>query len=133
MRNHACREGRAGIVVIAVLCVTAILIGGGSARAEESKWSLRFEPVYVSAYGHDQHVLTIHEMEFDSTPWTSNTSGVNIETDSGPAYRLVFERSVGAWAWGLDWFAFATSQSGADRSAAADGEGGVIVLFPDPG
>mgnify|MGYP001821913907 CR=1 FL=1 len=135
MRNHARHYGTAGIVVLAVLSVTAALVGGNPSHADESKWTLRFEPVYVSAYGQDQHVMKIHEMDFDSTPWTDSTTGVNLETDSGLAYRLVFERTTGAWSWGLDWFAFANSLSAADRTAAADGEGGMIdvVVFQTAG
>jgi hypothetical protein len=108
-----------------VLAIVAVA-HGGAARAEDGGWTLRLEAMSMEAYGHDQHVLTIHEIDLDATPQIHNSTAVTLETDSGLAYRGEFRYSGSTWGWGLDFFWFNTSQGGADRTAAADGPSGTF-------
>jgi hypothetical protein len=48
----------------AVLPIILALAVGSSAHAGEGKWTLQLEPMYMEASGHDQHVLTIREIDF---------------------------------------------------------------------
>lgn len=99
------------------------LLATGPARAGEGEWTLQFEPMVMTAYGHDQHVLTIHEFDLFSTVQTDDKTAVNLETDSGPAYRGEFRYTRGQWGLGLDFFWFSTTQDAADRTAAANFQG----------
>lgn len=94
---------------------------GAPARADEGEWSLQLEAIFMEVYGHDQHVLTVHEIDLDATPPTENNTAVNLDTDSGPAYRGEFQYTRNQWGWGVDFFWFMTSQGTPDRTAAADG------------
>jgi hypothetical protein len=117
--------------VRAVLPIIAALGVGGPVHAEERRWNVKLEPVYTAVYGHDPHVLTIHDRDLDSAPTLDSKTGVSLDTDDGLAYRVEFQYSRGQWAWGVDYFLLLTSQSAADRTAAADGPAGPIeeVVF----
>lgn len=120
MRNHC------GCLALTIVAATM----GDPAQAEDRKWSFRFEPMYVQVYGHDQHVLTIHEIDTDPSS-LDDKSAVNLDTDTGIAYRGEFQRSWGKWGVGADLFWFVTSQKADSRTAAADGAGGTVdqVVF----
>jgi hypothetical protein len=77
--------------------------------------------MYLDVYGHDRHVLTIHEIDLDATPLLDTATAVNLDTDTGIAYRAEIQYAKGPWAFGLDYFLLLTSQSADDRTAAAAG------------
>ncbi len=104
-----------------VLAVGLALGGASSGHAAGGKWSLRFEQLVMDAFGHDQHVLTVHEIDLDATPRTDAKTAVTLETDNGPAYRGEFQYSGQRWGYGVDFFWFTTTQDAADRTAAAGG------------
>jgi len=101
--------------------VLATLVWGGTARAEDGEWTVQLEALVMDAYGHDQHVLTVHEIDLDATPQVDNKTAVNLETDNGLAYRGELQRTRNQWGWGVDFFWFTTSQDSPDRTAAAGG------------
>lgn len=131
MRDLARRRGVAGIAAGAVLPILAALEAGGPARAEEGKWTFEFEPIYMQVYGHDPHVLTVREIDLDSTPPRDDKSAVSLDTEDGLAYRFEFQYTRGPWGWGVDYFLLLTSQKADDLTAAADGPAGPIeeVVF----
>lgn len=113
----------AGRTVLPVL----LLVGGaGSAQAADSEWSLLLEPMIMDAYGHDPHVLTIHEIDLGTTPTVDTKTPVTLDTDSGLAYRFELTYVRENWALGLDFFWFNTSQGRPSRTAAANGPAGPI-------
>jgi hypothetical protein len=114
------------LAVRPVLAVTVALGVGSASHAEEGKWSFKLEPMYMSAYGHDQHVLTIHEIDLDATPPRDDKTAVRIDTDDDFAYRGEVQYNRGQWGLGLDFFMFLTSQSAEDRAAAAHGPSGPL-------
>jgi hypothetical protein len=121
------RRARPRLDLRAFLWASAILAAIAPCRAEEEKrWTLTFQPMLMDAYGHDQHVLTVHQVDLDSTPRTDSKTAVDLETDDGPAYRGTVEYRRVRWGWGLDFLWWNGSQDAADRSAAADGGGGPI-------
>lgn len=118
--------------VARVVLLILLAVGGGDfAQAAESEWSLLLEPMYMDAYGHDQHVLTIHERDLGSTPTLDRRTPVTLDSDSGIAARFELQYTRGDWGLGLDFFWFDTSQGRPSRSAAASGPGGPIseVIF----
>lgn len=122
---------RSGVAVVAALGFVA------GAHAEEGKWSLQIEPIFMDAYGHDQHVLTIHRTNADSTEVDS--TAVNLDTESGPAFRFQAQRNRETWSWGFDFLWYQTSQDVADQSVAAGGSVAEVVFetadrrFTSPG
>ena len=104
---------------------------GRSAHAEEGTWTVEVAPMYTQVYGHDQHVLTLHEIDVDSTPRLDRKTAVSLDTDDAFAYRGEFQYTRGQWGLGLDFFWFVTTQNAAPRTAAADGASGPIdqVVF----
>lgn len=116
---------------IAVRTVLAIVLApalAGPARAGEGKWTLQIEPMAMDAYGHDQQVLTIHEIDLGSTPQVDAKSAVTLDTDNGPAYRAELQRTGPKWGWGVDFFWFNTSQGRPSRTAAAGGAADQVVF-----
>jgi hypothetical protein len=100
----------------------AILLALGSeraARAEDGEWSLLLEPMYLEAYGNDQHVLTIHEINAGSAPPVTGKTPVALETESGLAYRFELQYTRKNWGVGLDFFWFDASQGRPSRTVAA--------------
>jgi hypothetical protein len=110
-------QGSFKLVLMILVAAAAV----GISQAEEDRWTLKFEPIYMTAYGHDQHVLSIYENDLDGTPVSTRT-GVNVSTDSGLAYRLEAQYVWNKWNRGIDFLWFVTSQSGADRTAAPSGD-----------
>jgi len=126
LRLHTWTRGRRALGMVAgTTLVAAVALGtGGPAHAEDGRWTLQLEPMVVEAYGHDQHVLTIHEVDLGSTPPGEIKTAVNLDSDAGPAYRGELRYGRGQWAWGVDFFWFNTTQNIPDRAAAADAPGG---------
>jgi len=90
--------------------------GEESIRAEKSEWTLLLEPMYMDAYGHDQHVLTIHERSLDSTPTQIAGTPVALDTEDGVAFRFELQYARSDWGMGLDFFWFNTSQGRPTRT-----------------
>jgi hypothetical protein len=89
--------------------------------AEEKKWSFSLEPMFLDVYGHDRHVLTIHEIDLGASPPVDTETAVRLETDAGIAYRAGIQYASGPWVFGLDYFLLLTAQSADDITAAAGG------------
>lgn len=104
-----------------LLAIAVALAAGSEAQAGGGEWSLQLEPMIMEAYGHDQHVLTIHEIDLDSMPRLDTNTAVHLDTDSNYAYRGEFRNTRQQWGWGIDFLWFNTSQGIADRTAAAAG------------
>lgn len=123
-RRHCVRRGRGpgaatsrrrrgaafDYAVCGVLAITAALGAVGSAHAAEGGWTVRLEPVFMEVHGHDQHVLTIHEVDLDSTPVVDSRTAVTLDSDSGLAYRGEFQYHRGQWGVGVDFLWFNTTQ-----------------------
>lgn len=105
--NPTRRRGALDVTVLAVLAITLVL---GVASAAYGGWTVRLEPMTMEAHGHDQHVLTIHEIDFDSTPQVDDKTAVSLDTESGMAYRGELRYTRGQWGLGVDFFGFTTSQ-----------------------
>ena len=93
-----------------------------AAPARAGEWTLRLEPTLMSASGHDQHVLNIHEISSGTSPTQEAITAVRLDTDSGLAWRSQLRYRTGRWAWGVDVTVFYTDQGTADRTGAAGGE-----------
>lgn len=121
------RKGRFDIAVRMVLAILVTLGAGSSALAADGEWIIRLEPVFMEAYGHDQHVLTIHEIDLDATPEVDHKTAVTLTTDAGIAYRGEFQYTRKQWGLGLDFLWFNTSQT----AEVADGASGTVdeVIF----
>jgi hypothetical protein len=130
MRKRASRRRASYATISAVLAITVALGVGSSTHAEEGKWSIQLEPMYMDAYGHDQHVLTIHEIDF-GPPSLDVKTGVTLDTKSDTAIRGELQYSMNRWSWGMDFFWFISSQDTDSPTAAADGPAGPIdeVIF----
>lgn len=96
------------------------------AGARQTGWSVRLEPMYVRTYGHDQHVLTIHERTL--APPVDRKTALTLDTRSGRGYRGGVRYSRGRWAFGLDAFSFVTSHEAAPLSLAAGAGNDEVVL-----
>lgn len=121
MSIQAQRRGTCRVTAKAVLLAAVVLGLGGVSFADEGEWSLSIEPLFVNVYGHDQHILTTHEIDFDSIPRTTDRTGLSLDTDSGPGYRGEVQYSRGGWTWGVDFFWFKTNQSAPGQTASASG------------
>lgn len=108
--------------------LSALLALTTATPARAGEWTLRLEPTLMSASGHDQHVLNIHEISSGASPSQESISAVRLDTDSGLAWRSQLRYSTGRWSWGVDVTVFYTDQGTDDQVAAA---GGAIdqVLF----
>lgn len=105
----------------AVLPILLALGAAESARGEDGKWTVLLEPMYMDAYGHDQHILTIHQIDLDSTPRVDGSTPVALDTDDGLGFRFELQYNRSDWGLGLDFFWFDTSQGRPNRTAAAGG------------
>ena len=111
--------GRSGAGFGPCLVVALSIATAPAARADESEWSIAVEPVYVQVFGHDQHVLTVHQLELDGTPASDDRTAVSLDTDDAFAYRGEFRYGGGGWTWGLDFFWFVTTQGAPALTDAA--------------
>lgn len=130
-RNQTRPNAVGGLLGRAVLPFILAVSGAGAARAADGEWTLLLEPMYMDAYGHDQHVLIIHEIDLGSTPTVDTRTPVTLDSESGLAYRFELQRTRGDWGLGLDFFWFNASQGRPSRTAAASAPAGSIdeVLF----
>jgi hypothetical protein len=110
------------------LAIAVALAAGGAAGADEGKWILRIEPMLMDAYGHDQHVLTIHEIDRGATPQVDTKTPVNLDTGADVAYHAEFIYKWKQWGLGTDFFWFNTQQGRESRSAAAGAPGDEVVF-----
>ncbi|MGH8285400.1 MAG: hypothetical protein ACRETT_06500 [Steroidobacteraceae bacterium] len=113
------------------LLVLLTLGAAGTASAADEGWSLLLEPMFMDAYGHDQHVMTVHEVDLGATPPTDTQTPVTLDNESGPGYRFELQYARNEWALGLDFFWFNCTQGRPSRTAAASGPAGPIdqVVF----
>ena len=103
-----------------------VLVIAMPAQAQHRHWTVRLDPSWVTPYGHDQHVLTIHEL--DPAAAREDKTAVTLETKSEWAYRGGVEYANAGWAWGLSFWWLQTSQEAPGESRAATG-GGDVVTF----
>ena len=115
-----------GALAITLLLFVLAAVAARPARAGE--WTIEFEPLLMDAYGHDQHVMTAHDLSVDTGTLVDNQTAVSIDTNSGGAYRGKIQYSRGKWGWGVDYLWFNTSQDQAARSAAATGTGDLAAF-----
>lgn len=120
MGNQTRCRGVFDIAVRAVLAITVSLGVSSLTHAEEGKWSVKLGAAYVRAYGHDQHVLTVHEIDV-GPPRMETKTGVNLKTEGEVAYLAEFRYTKGPWGLGFDFFWYDTAQSTPARTAAAAG------------
>jgi len=121
-RTPDCVESWALAGFLAVMTATA-------SGAENGDWVLQLEPTYIDAFGHDQHVLTIHEFDLDATPATDLGTPVGLDTEARLTNRFRLEHRRASWEdWtlGLDLIFFGASQGRPARSSAASGPAGPI-------
>jgi uncharacterized protein YggE len=78
MWNHRRLRKLAAAKASVVLSI-ALLGLSTPAYAGDGKWS--FKILHVDAYGHDQHVLTIHEIDL-AVPRQENKTALSLETDA---------------------------------------------------
>jgi len=115
-------KGETMIARILRLWAIAFLLGGVDfASAADSEWTVELAPVYMQAYGHDPHVLTIHEVDSGPAARVDTKTPVALETDDTFAYRGRFQVHRERWTWGVDFLWFVTTQNAGDRAAAAGG------------
>ena len=101
--------------------LTILLAVAGGAPAVAGDWSFDLQGIFMDAYGHDQHVLTVRELDPGSAPPLESATAVKLDTQSGLAYRGELQYRDGPWGFGLDFFWFSTSQDVPDRTTAAAG------------
>jgi hypothetical protein len=87
---------------------------GGAADARAADWTVELQPVFMEAYGHDQHVLTVHQI----TPASDTKTAVSLDTGDTFAYRGEFQYHGAQWIWGVDFLWFVTTQNADPRTAA---------------
>ncbi len=75
----------------------------------------------VQVFGHDQHVLNIHEVDLDAAPLMEETRAVNLEAESSIGYRGEAQRRWGQWGLGLDLFWVISSSKATVPATAAGG------------
>ncbi len=121
MKNQAPRKRAFDGTLPAALAITLALGFGGAAQARQGTWTVELDPIYMQAYGHDQHVLTIHEIDRHATPQVDRKTAVSLDTDDSFAYRGEFQYARGQWRWGVDFLWFVTTQNAEGRTAAAGG------------
>ena len=120
--------GRLALAVLPILCIAA---SRNPAYGAEQGWSVLFEPLFMEAYGHDQHVLTVHERDLGATPTLDRRTPVTLDTESGFAPRFELRYGWEEWGLGLDFFWFDTSQGRPSRTAAAGAVDEVVFEVSD--
>ena len=117
MCNRGSRKRVFDVSLPAILLIAVLAGPAFPSYAQEGRWSFQFEPMYVDAYGHDSHVLTIHEID-NAAPAQANKSALGLDTDSDLAYRAEIQYRKGRWGLGADYWLLLTSQSAEDRTAS---------------
>lgn len=103
-----------GLVLVLVLAVPA------AAGADETRWRVEAEAVYVEVGGHDQHVLTARR--------SGAPEAVELDTDSALGYRAALRYDRGRWGYGLDFFIHRTDQSAGPLAEAAGAPGDPVTF-----
>jgi hypothetical protein len=127
MRNQARRRSPFDIAIHAVLLIAVALGVGSSTLAGDGKWKVQLEPMVVSVYGHDQHVLNVQEIDF-GPPAVDETTAVTLDVESSFAMRASLQRTFNQWGYGIDYFTLITSQKANSLTAAADGTIDEVIL-----
>ncbi|HSC07272.1 MAG TPA: hypothetical protein VLD59_10650 [Steroidobacteraceae bacterium] len=106
-----------------------------SASAADAEWTLLLEPMYMDAYGHDQHVMTFHELDLDPALPTDTATPVTLDNEAGIGYRFEVQYARWNWTLGLDFFWFDASQGRPRHTAAASAPAGAFeqVIFETAG
>jgi hypothetical protein len=132
-KGRWCRKSM-GFAVRLTPVIGVFLFVTNSSLAADGEWSLRLETILMDAYGHDQHVLTVHNQDLVSDPAMNRQTLVNLDTDGGMAYRTEFLYTRGLWGFGVDFFWFTSSQIAPDVLASVDENIGIrSVVFQVPG
>ncbi|MBI2571495.1 MAG: hypothetical protein HYV63_31180 [Candidatus Schekmanbacteria bacterium] len=97
--------------------------------ASAGQWLIEVRPAWMDAYGHDQHVMTIHEVDSQAGPTTDRRTGVALNTDAGFAYGLQASYQQDDWGIGLELIRFLNSQVVPSERRAANGAPGSRVSF----
>lgn len=97
-----------------------------AAHAQEGTWRVRLGVMPMDAFGHDQHVLTVHEIERGAG--VNIKTAVTLDTEEEVAYHADFNYSRGQWTWGASFFLFTTSQVAPEQTAAAGGSIDEVVF-----
>jgi hypothetical protein len=118
---------RSFVLLYCAAAAAAALTPASPALAGDDGWSLRLDGVLTDAYGHDQHVLTMHEI--DDAAGTGLRSIGSLDTDESIGYLVASQYRRGDWGLGLDFVWYKTNQSGPDRRASADGAGGAVPVL----
>ncbi len=114
------------LVTALALALLGLLGTAGPSEAGDRVWRLQFEVLQMDAYGHDQHVLNIHDVLL-GPPDVVAKSAVTLDTTDGLAYRGEARTWSGQWGAGIDFFWFTGTQTAAVPPIAADGPGGPVV------
>lgn len=115
------QAGGRGISISSILAALLVL-AAGPALAGDGEWTIRFEPVYMEVYGHDQHVLYVEARDLDADLRPTEATAINLDTDGGLAYRARFQYSRDRWNWGVDGMIFLTSQDAPSRTESPSGD-----------
>lgn len=107
----------------ALLLLAALALTAGPPAFAGGRWSVSFEPLYVSVNGHDQHVLTVREGDLGAAPATDSREAVLLKTNGNLAPRLVVRWERPSWTFGADVFWFVTKHALTGRTASATGAG----------
>lgn len=111
--------------VLRLIFLILVLFGGAqSLRADDAEWNVLLEPMYMDAYGHDQHVLSIHEINLDPALTEVAQTPVTLDTEERAGFRFELQYTRRDWGLGLDLFWFNSSQGRPSRTAAASGPAG---------
>jgi hypothetical protein len=117
------RYTRAFLITARVALFLVLAAVASSAHAGDGKWSLRLEPIFMDVYGHDQHVLTIHEI----TSSSDTRSALSLEADVDLTIRGEIQYTWKQWGLGVDFLWFSAAQL-AESHRAADGSIEEIVF-----
>jgi hypothetical protein len=124
-REASMRYTRAFLITVRVALFLVLAAVTSSAHAGD--WSLRLEPILMDVYGHDQHVLTIHEL----TSSSDTRSALSLEADADLTFRGEIQYTWKQWGLGVDFLWFSASQL-AESHRAADGSiDEVVFATPD--
>ncbi len=127
-RTPICADRQGAILVTLIVLAMGF---AGLSRADEGKWTLRLEPIYVAAYGHDRHVLSVHEYAPGSGFQPGSGLAVDLETESVPTWRAEFRYERASWGLGADVFVFLTSQDAADQAHTSSSSEAFSYEVPD--
>lgn len=130
MGKEARHENRWVVAAGMALMITAVSGMGSPILAEEGRWTLRYTPALTAVEGHDQHVLTIHEID-DGPPFVDTKSVVTIDTGRKMTYGFELQNDGETWGYGVRFFLYGAPAEKIHRTAAADGPSGVLdeVVF----